>query len=125
MKLLFTGASSFTGYWFIKTLTGAGHEIVCPLRGSVERYEGVRKTRIEKLQSICRLVPETPFGTDSFRKLIQESGPWDLLCHHATETADYRNPDFDVLGAAKSNTLNLRDVLGQLKSTGLKAVILT
>lgn len=125
MKVLFTGASSFTGYWFIKTLAAAGHEIICPLRGSVERYEGVRKTRVEKLQSVCRLIPETPFGSDSFRKLVQEGGPWDLLCHHATETADYKNPDFDVLGATKSNTFDLRDVLGRLKSAGLKAVILT
>jgi UDP-glucose 4-epimerase len=125
MKVLFTGASSFTGYWFVKRLADAGCEIICPLRGTVERYEGVRKTRVEKLQSLCRLIPDIPFGSDSFRKLIQESGPWDLLCHHATETADYRNPDFDVLGAVKSNTLNIRDVLGRLKSAGLKAVILT
>ncbi|HEX3626183.1 MAG TPA: NAD(P)-dependent oxidoreductase [Verrucomicrobiae bacterium] len=125
MKVLFTGASSFTGYWFIKTLAAAGHEMICPLRGSLDRYEGVRKARVENLQSICRLVPETPFGSDPFGKLVQENGSWDLLCHHATETADYKNPDFDVLGAVKSNTLNLRDVLGRLKSAGLKAVFLT
>jgi nucleoside-diphosphate-sugar epimerase len=125
MKILFTGASSFTGYWFIKTLAGAGHEIICPLRGSTARYEGVRKTRIEQLQSLCRLIPETPFGSDSFRKLIQEAGTWDLLCHHATETANYKSADFDVLEAVKSNTSNLWDVLGRLKSAGMKAVILT
>ncbi|HEY1789906.1 MAG TPA: NAD(P)-dependent oxidoreductase [Verrucomicrobiae bacterium] len=125
MKVLFTGASSFTGYWLIKTLAGAGHEIVCPLRGSVERYEGIRRTRTEELQSICRLIPETPFGSDAFRKLIEASGPWDLLCHHATETANYKSPDFDVLEAVKTNTSNLRDILGRLKSGGMKAVVLT
>ncbi|HEV2330259.1 MAG TPA: NAD(P)-dependent oxidoreductase [Verrucomicrobiae bacterium] len=125
MKILLTGASSFTGYWFVKTLADAGHEIICPLRGSVERYEGVRKARVEKLRSLCHLIPDTPFGSDPFRRFIEESGSWDLLCHHATETADYKNPDFDVLGAAKSNTLNLRAILGRLKSAGLKAVILT
>jgi len=125
MKVLFTGASSFTGYWFSKTLAGAGCEVICPLRGSVERYEGVRKRRVENLQSLCRLISNMPFGSEPFHKLIDESGPWDLLCHHATETADYRNPDFDVLGAAKSNTLNLRAILGRLKSAGLKAVVLT
>ena len=124
MKVLFTGASSFTGFWFIKTLAAAGHEIACPLRGSFERYEGVRKARVEKLLPVCRLVPETPFGSEQFRNLIQE-GPWDLLCHHATETANYRSPDFDVLEAVKQNTLNLRNTLAELKSSGLKAVILT
>ena len=34
MKILFTGASSFTGYWFVKTLAEAGHEVICPLRGA-------------------------------------------------------------------------------------------
>jgi UDP-glucose 4-epimerase len=125
MKVLFTGASSFTGYWFIKTLAAAGHEVICPLRGSIERYEGIRKTRTEKLKSLCRLIPETPFDSESFRKLIQEGSPWDLLCHHATETANYKSADFDVLEAAKSNTSNLRDILGNLKSGGMKAVILT
>lgn len=124
MKVLFTGGSSFTGYWFVKTLAAAGHDVVCPLRGAVDRYEGVRKARVEKLQSVCRIVPETPFGSEQFRKLIQADS-WDLLCHHATETANYRSPDFDVLEAAKQNSLNLRQVLAELKSSGLKAVILT
>jgi nucleoside-diphosphate-sugar epimerase len=125
MKVLFTGASSFTGYWFIKTLAAAGHEIVCPLRGSVDRYEGIRKTRTEKLQPLCRLISETPFGSDSFSKLIEDNGPWDLLCHHATETTNYKSADFDVLEAVKSNTVNLRDVLGRLKSAGVKGIVLT
>ncbi|HTV40995.1 MAG TPA: NAD(P)-dependent oxidoreductase [Candidatus Sulfotelmatobacter sp.] len=124
MKILFTGASSFTGYWFIRTLAAAGHEVVCPLRGAAERYEGVRKARVEKLKPFCRLVAETPFGSEPFRKLVQE-GRWDLLCHHATETGNYRSPDFDVLEAVKQNTLNIRGLLGELKSGGLKAVVLT
>ena len=124
MKVLFTGASSFTGFWFVKTLAGAGHEVVCPLRGAVEQYDGVRKARVEQLQSICRLVPGTPFGSEPFRKLIQD-GPWDLLCHHATETANYKSPDFDVLEAVKHNTLDLRNILNEFKSGGMKAVILT
>ncbi len=27
MKILFTGASSFTGFWFAKELAAAGHEV--------------------------------------------------------------------------------------------------
>jgi len=125
MKVLFTGASSFTGFWIIKTLAAAGHEIVCPLRGAIGRYDGIRRTRTGKLESLCRLVPETSFGSESFFKLIQDAGPWDLLCHHATETSNYKSPDFDVLDAARSNTQNLREVLRRLKSGGLKAAILT
>lgn len=125
MKILFTGAKPFTGYWFVKTLAAAGHEIVCPLRGAPEHYDNIRKQRVGKLQSLCRLVPDTPFGTEAFFKLICEGGAWDLLCHHATEAANYRSPDFDIQRALQNNTLNLRAVLAALKADGLKGVVLT
>jgi nucleoside-diphosphate-sugar epimerase len=125
MKILFTGASSFTGYWFVKTLAEAGHEVICPLRGAPGHYDNIRKQRVGKLQSLCRLVPETPFGTEAFFKLICEGGTWDLLCHHATEAANYRSPDFDIQKALQNNTLSLRAVLAALKADGLKGVVLT
>jgi nucleoside-diphosphate-sugar epimerase len=124
MKILFTGASSFTGYWFIKTLAAAGHEIVCPLLGTVEGYEGIRKLRAQQLAPLCRLVPNTPFGSDKFLDLVRSS-PWDVLCHHATVSANYKSPDFDACAALQTNALNLRTVLAASKSAGLRAVILT
>jgi nucleoside-diphosphate-sugar epimerase len=126
MKILFTGASSFTGCWFVKTLAAAGHEIVCPLRGAVDNYDGVRKTRVEKLQPLCEMVPHTPFGSDNFFNLIRSGGDnWDFLCHHATESANYKSPDFDALAALQTNALNLRPILASLKNAGLKGAILT
>ena len=38
MRILFTGASSFSGYHFVTALAGAGHEVVCPLRGGLAGY---------------------------------------------------------------------------------------
>lgn len=114
MKILFTGASSFTGFWFVKTLAAAGHEVVCPLRGGTEKYEGVRKRRAEQLQTLCRFSPDTPFGSENFLKLAREE-KFDLLCHHAAEMANYRSPDFNALAALASNTLNLRIALKSLK----------
>ncbi|HWY29328.1 MAG TPA: NAD(P)-dependent oxidoreductase [Candidatus Acidoferrum sp.] len=125
MKILFTGASSFTGYWFVKTLAAAGHEIVCPLRGTPEQYNGVRKLRVEKLQTLCRLVPLAPFGSSSFFDLVRGGGQWDVLCHHATESANYKSAEFDVTAALQSNTLNLRAGLSALKNAGLRGAILT
>jgi nucleoside-diphosphate-sugar epimerase len=125
MKILFTGASSFTGHWFVKTLAAAGHEIVCPLRGAAENYDGVRKLRVEKLQSLCRLVPHTPFGSEKFFELIRGGGQWDFFCHHATESANYKSADFDALAALQTNALNLRSVLAALKNAGLRGTILT
>ena len=110
MKILFTGASSFTGYWFVKTLAAAGHEVVCPLTGEAGRYTDVRQKRVEKLSPLCRLVPNTPFGSDAFLKLAAAE-KFDRLCHHAADVTNYKSADFDALRALQNNSLNLRGVL--------------
>jgi nucleoside-diphosphate-sugar epimerase len=124
MKILFTGASSFTGFWFVKTLTAAGHEITCPVTGDLEHYADVRRQRVERLKPLCRFVPHAPFGSENFLKTAGENR-FDLLCHHAAEVRNYKSPDFDAFRALHHNTLNLRGVLAAMKPRGLKAVILT
>jgi nucleoside-diphosphate-sugar epimerase len=124
MKILFTGASSFTGFWFVKTLAAAGHEIVCPVTGDLVDYAELRLWRVEQLKSVCRFVPQAPFGSEIFLKIIRENR-FDLLCHHAAEVRNYKSPDFDALRALQNNTLNLRAGLTLMKQRGLKAVILT
>ena len=114
MKILFTGVSSFTGFWFVKTLAAAGHQMICPLRGGAENYEGIRRRRVETLQTISHLLPSAPFGSENFLKLARQE-KFDLLCHHAAEIANYKSPDFNALAALENNTLNLRAVLKTLK----------
>jgi len=124
MKILFTGASSFTGFWFVKALAAASHEIVCPVTGNLVDYADIRLWRVEQLKSVCRLVPQAPFGSENFLKIIRENR-FDVLCHHAAESRNYKSPDFDALRALQNNTANLRAVLTTLKPRGLKAVCLT
>ena len=124
MKILFTGASSFTGFWFVKTLAAAGYEIICPVTGDVVDYADLRRWRVEQLKSVCRPIPRAPFGSDNFLKIIRENR-FELLCHHAAEVRNYKSPDFDVLRALQNNTLNLQTVLAALQQHGLKAVCLT
>ena len=124
MKILFTGASSFTGFWFVQTLAAAGHEILCPLTKNPEDYTGTRGQRIEKLKSGCRLIPRAPFGSEAFLNVIRENN-FDLLGHHAADVTDYKSPAFDAPRAVQNNTHNLPAVLGTLRERGLKAIILT
>lgn len=124
MKILFTGASSFTGFWFVKTLAAAGHEIICPVTGNLVDYADLRLWRVEQLKAICRFVPLAPFGSENFLKIVRDSR-FDLLCHHGAEVRNYKSPDFDALRALQTNTLNLRAALATLKQRGLKAVCLT
>lgn len=122
MKILFTGASSFTGFWFVKALAAAGHDVTCPVTGTLDRYTDVRRQRVEQLRPLCRFIPEAPFGSENFINLIR-SQDFALLCHHAAEMANYKSPDFDALYALHSNTLNLRPMLAVLRHHGLKIVL--
>ena len=125
MKILLTGASSFTGFHFARALAAAGHTVTAPLLGTNGSYvEGVRARRVNELGSVANIVWDCAFGSERFIALA-ESGPWDLLCHHAAMVGDYRGTDFDIPGALAANTLNLSNVLRALKPQGLRGTILT
>ena len=110
MKILFTGASSFTGYWLVKALAAAGHEVICPITKPLASYTDVRRQRLELLQSCCRLAPGASFGSDAFLQLARGES-FDQLCHHAADVTNYKSPDFNVLST--------------LRTGGLKSVVLT
>jgi nucleoside-diphosphate-sugar epimerase len=75
MKILFTGASSFTGFWFVNLLSAAGHEIVCPLTKDLPDYPETRSRRLKQLEPICHFIPHAPFGSDQFLHAVQISTP--------------------------------------------------
>lgn len=124
MRILLTGGSSFTGLWFARSLAAAGHSVVAPLKGLASDYSGFRGARVAELRRVVEVVENCPFGSPSFVDLAG-TGTWDILCQHAARTGDYRNPDFDVLGAVAENTHNLVAVLKAMSGRGLAGVVLT
>ena len=125
MKVLFTGGSSFTGFWFIRELASAGHEITATLRKRGDEYpDEIRRQRVSTISRFCRVVHGSSFGDATFLSLIRDQ-KWDLLCHHAADVTNYKSPDFDVVGAVQNNTQNLSAVLDALKSAGCSKVLLT
>lgn len=124
MRILFTGASSFSGMWFVKHLAAAGHDVVMTFRGDAESYDGLRRQRVELAAALGEPVWGCSFGDDSFIKLGHEGG-FDLLCHHAADVTNYKSPDFDVAAALANNTTNLRASLAALKDGGCGRVVLT
>jgi UDP-glucose 4-epimerase len=125
MKILFTGSSSFTGYWFIKSLLEAGHEVIATSSGDGSIYEGVRRQRMTLIKRLCRTEFNCPFGSDYFMTLIRVEAGWDLLCHHAADVTNYKSPAFDVINALASNTKNIRQVLIDLQDRGCNRILLT
>ncbi len=126
MNILFTGGSSFTGYWFIKQLAEAGHDVTATFtRGAAADYAdgGVREQRIALVQPHCTPVWGCAFGDDAFMTALK-SKPFDLLCHHAADVTNYKSPDFDASAAVTNNTKNLQPVLDTLRSGNPDAAVL-
>jgi UDP-glucose 4-epimerase len=125
MKILFTGASSFTGMWFARELAAAGHQVTATLTRQRREYAGLRLERINNLSDSVIFQESTRFGDDPFLALVEKQGPWDLLCHHASEMANYRSADFDPFQALQNNAARLPRVLTAFQQAGGRGVLLT
>src|SRR5271156_465121 len=125
MNILFTGASSFTGLWFIQEMAKAGHKIFSTFRQTPETYRGMRRIRVEKAVELSTPCYACTFGDERFLALIKSKQHWDLFCHHAAEVHDYKSPFFDPIQALVSNTKNANTSLQLLKERGCKGMLLT
>src|SRR5438105_2076270 len=117
MRILFTGASSFTGYWFVRELAASGHQVVAAFRGD-GLYEGVRSERTRLVRELSEARFGCAFGSEAFLDLVRGAPGFDVLCHHGAEVGDYRSPDFDPYRAAALNLHRLPEVLRALKDRG-------
>lgn len=125
MKILLTGASSFTGSWFVRTLAEAGHEVLATFRRRPEEYEDpLRRARVSHCAALCRPLFGVAFGDDAFLDTLRSEAP-DALCHHGAQVEGYRSPDFDVLGALASNVRNLPACLAAFAAAGGRRVVMT
>lgn len=110
MRILITGASSFTGFWFVRQLIQAGHEVAAIFRGrSIEDYTDVRAQRVAELTKLAKCYWQMSFGDDAFLELLRSG--FDVLCHHAADARNYRSEDFDYLTALGENTRSIRSTL--------------
>lgn len=126
MKILITGGSSFTGYWFINELAEAGHDVFATFtQASADQYDELRAHRVNESIKLCTPVWNCKFGDNAFLKLIKQEKGWDLLCHHGAYVQGYKSIDFDVMAAVEANTHNLRNVLTKLADAACDKVLLT
>lgn len=124
MKILFTGGSSFTGFWIVSQLVKDNHDVVITFTGSQNSYSGIRLLRIKKLLANCEAFWNTSFGDDSFIELLEQQ-KFDIICHHGAYVSDYKSDEFCVHEALRVNTNNLQQITQLLKRSSLKKIILT
>ena len=125
MKILFTGASSFTGFWFVNQLCENKHQVNCILTGSsLDDYSGVRKARLMLLEPSVNYIFSTRFGDENFINQVKAE-EYDLICHHAAYVNNYKEPSFDVIEATKNNTNNVFQLMQVLQTVKCKHLLLT
>jgi len=122
-SVVLTGVSSFTGFWFAKVLSEAGHSICCPLPRPRESYEGLKKKRLDSLPIEVDVIYEAPFGSDRFVALLDKT--FDALCLHGAYVEGYHSDQFDFSYALNQNLNQIDKVLKVAKSSGCKLVIWT
>jgi len=125
MKILFTGSSSFTGYWFIKSLVEAGHKVIATFSGDEFIYEDVRKQRMTLIKKLCGTEFNCHFGSNRFLALINAEAGWDMLCHHAADVTNYKSSGFNIVKALAANTNNIQEVISALQKNGADKIVLT
>jgi nucleoside-diphosphate-sugar epimerase len=108
----------------VRALANSGHTVVTPLRRTVAEYSGLRHLRVSALAAAAEVVENCAFGSERFIELVKRES-WDVLCHHAARVGDYRDPDYDVVGALAENTASFNAVLRSLMERGLRGVVAT
>lgn len=124
MKILLTGASSFTGLQIIKSLNEAGHEVHGTLTKDKSDYDGLRGERVNLLEDFCEVQTSLLFGEEKFIELIKKE-KYDLIIHHAAVATDPRSPEFDWRSAVDANTNNIEGVFEAMRDVGTKHFITT
>lgn len=125
MRILFTGASSFTGAWFVHALAEAGAEVIALRRGRWAEDDAARRQRLRWLDGRCRVIEGCPFGSAPFLEALRDVGRFDLLCHHGAEVGDHRRLDAEALAAAAANTRGIERVVEAIMARGCGALLLT
>jgi UDP-glucose 4-epimerase len=124
MHILFSGSSSFTGFWFIQELMDAGHKVIATFQFDQQEYKGIRKKRVDSLLEVCDCHFGLSFGGQAFQKLLEQER-FDMYCHHAAFASNYQSKGFPLIKALQRNTACIEEVLDILKAKGCKKIVLT
>jgi nucleoside-diphosphate-sugar epimerase len=126
MRILLTGASSMTGYWFARRLAEAGHQVLATFTlANAQAYgDSLRARRVKLALERVEPVFNCRFGDDAFLDTITRQ-QIDVLCHHGAQVADYRSPDFNAVEALANNTRHIVPVLRALLANGTGKLVLT
>lgn len=124
MDILFTGASSFTGYWFTKKIS-TKYNVTCAFPSKKSFYKNKKLTRINNLDKSITKKFNISFGDKKFLKLIKQN-KFSKCCIHFFKTDNYNDDNKYKLDQVFSDTLKeINEVIKSLKKNGCNEIIYT
>lgn len=121
LRVVITGASSFTGAWFAARLAGEGHRVIATVQRDPGAYGALETARLAMVRaSGATLVGGVTYGNGPFRDLLREG--CDALCYHGADVRDYRSPQFDVNRALQANLAGIGETCRTLAANGGRLV---
>ena len=113
MNILFIGASSFTGYGFVKRiLKNKSFKVHCTFTKSLKSYDNIKRKRIDIISKYNNsyLHSNTKFGDKKFLKLLKKK-KFSILCFHHAYTKNYNdNKKFNLKKSLKENLYKIDNV---------------
>lgn len=119
-RILLTGCSSFTGYWFASELINMGFELVCPLPHEYDEYLGVKKQRLDSMRNKATLVFKCPFGSNEFIELCKNQ--YYGMGVHGFYMKDYNNRNYKISSSFSQNLKNLENILEILQKNRTRII---
>lgn len=117
MRILLTGASSFTGSVLANGLVAAGHEVHAAMRAPHGSHDGIRGTRVAALSDKITAHFGVSHATASLARLIVEVRP-DTLIVHAHPMDGFKNADYPLLAAVGEMSDQIPEQLDALADVG-------
>ena len=124
-KILFTGLSSFTGFYFVNHLSKyKNNKIFCTLSNKKRGYAFLKKKRINLIskKKNVNLIFNVRFGDKKFIDLVNKKR-FDILCFHHAHTKNYNNDKKFKLKKSLNKNLNNIDELFKFIKSKSKIII--
>lgn len=122
MKVLLTGATSFTGAHIARALVDAGFEVAGTLTKRMPEYSDPLVQQRRGYGRVIEWIESAPIGSPRFLEAVKTVRP-DVFINHGADIRNYRSPDFNYLASVSSSLLGAREVCDALAAAGCRRFI--
>lgn len=126
--IIFTGSSSFSGYYFVKRLNQLGYKVHLFFsfkKENIKYLNNLKSYRVKKIIKSNYVYFNCKFGSKFFLNKLGRFKKIDYFCHHHHYTKDYNKNNYKLLKSLKVSLDKYENVLKILKEKKIKKFFYT